>query len=67
MKSFFTCLAFASSLASLAFAAPAIDNALVKRLGPTDEPAALARMDTLFSDITKFTAVISMSISSHLY
>ena len=59
MKYFFTCLATASSFASLAFAAPASDNPLAKRIGPSNKHAALARMDTLFKDITQHTAVIS--------
>jgi protein subunit release factor A len=65
MKSFFTYLAVASSFAPLAFAAPASDNALVERaLSPADEPAALARMETLFTTVTKYTAVINSTAKS---
>lgn len=64
MKSVFTCLAIASSFAPLALAAPAPDNVLAKRLSPADEPAAIARMDTLFTDITRYTAVINSTAAS---
>ena len=65
MKSFFIYLALVSSLASLAFAAPASDNVLVGRaLSPADEPAALARMEILFTTVTKYTAVINSTAKS---
>lgn len=59
MKSFFTYLTIASAFSPLALAAPASDSALNKRLTAADGPAALARMDTLFTDITRYTATIS--------
>ena len=65
MKSFFTYLAIVSCFASLAIAAPASDNAPVERaLSPADEPAALARMETLFTTVTKYTAVINSTAES---
>jgi len=60
MKTFsFSSLALATSIISLATAAPAPDNALVQRQTHADAPAALAIVNQLFTDVTKYTAVIS--------
>ncbi|KAK4695627.1 hypothetical protein P7C71_g2153, partial [Lecanoromycetidae sp. Uapishka_2] len=65
MKSFFTYLAVASAFSPLAFAAPASDNTLNKRLGPADGPAALATLDTLFTGITQHTAIINSTAAAY--
>lgn len=57
---FSSILALAGTLAACTFAAPATENMLEKRLGPADEPAATARMFTLYTDIKQYTGVISM-------
>ena len=63
MKSFFTYVALAASFSPFAFAAPTSENALVGRQTPADAPAALARMQTLFTSITPYTGKISTSPS----
>ncbi|KAI4100312.1 MAG: hypothetical protein L6R37_005530 [Teloschistes peruensis] len=55
---FLTLFALAGAFAS-GLAAPAPEPALEKRLGPADEPKALARVTTLYSDVKQYTAVIN--------
>ena len=59
--SFIACLALANSYA---FAAPAVDSALVDRatVSPYYAPS-LAILTSLYSDIQQYTAVMSKSIS----
>lgn len=61
MKFSFNTLALAASFSPLAFAAPTSENALVSRQTSADAPAALARMQELYSSITPHTAAISTS------
>lgn len=58
--SFFSCLALASSLA---FAAPAVDSALVDRaaVSPYYAPS-LAILTSLYSEVRQHTAVMSKSL-----
>ena len=63
MKFSFTTLALAASFSPFAFAAPTSENALVGRQTSADAPAALARMQELYSSITPHTAAISTSLS----
>lgn len=55
---FLTLFALAGVFTS-ALAAPAPELALEKRLGPADEPKAIARVTTLYNNIKQYTAVIS--------
>lgn len=64
MKSFFTYVALAASFSPFAFAAPTSDFALVGRQTPADAPAALARMQTLFTSITPYTGKINSTAAS---
>ncbi|CAO1598720.1 hypothetical protein XANCAGTX0491_002480 [Xanthoria calcicola] len=54
-----TTLALASSFITPSFAAPAQENALVGRQGPSDAPAALAMVKQLYVDVKQYTAVIN--------
>lgn len=54
-----TTLALASSFITPSFTAPAQENALVGRQGPSDAPAALAMVKQLYVDVKQYTAVIS--------
>ncbi|MCJ1277621.1 hypothetical protein MMC21_005435 [Puttea exsequens] len=64
MKSFITILALAGSLSPFALGAPSSKNILSKRLGPTDEPGAIARMETLFTDVQQYTGAINSTAAS---
>ena len=63
MKSFITYVALAASFSPFAFTAPTTEFSLVGRQTPADAPAALARMQTLFTSITPYTGQISTSPS----
>ncbi|KAL8686804.1 MAG: hypothetical protein Q9218_006852 [Villophora microphyllina] len=60
---FLSLFAVAGSFASV-LAAPAPEVALEKRLGPADEPKALARVTTLYNDIRQYTAVINSTAAA---
>ncbi|KAL8825091.1 MAG: hypothetical protein Q9191_004625 [Dirinaria sp. TL-2023a] len=60
---FFSLLTLAGVLAT-GLAAPAPEPALERRLGPADEPAASARVSTLYADIKQYTAVINSTSAS---
>ncbi|KAL9594931.1 MAG: hypothetical protein Q9179_005180 [Wetmoreana sp. 5 TL-2023] len=48
----------AGFLSSFVAEAPSSEHPLVKRLGLADEPKAISRMETLYTDIKQYTAVI---------
>ncbi|KAK0508779.1 hypothetical protein JMJ35_009055 [Cladonia borealis] len=64
MKFIVPYLALAASFSPFAFTAPTSENALVGRQTPADAPAALARLQTLFTSITPYTGQINSTAAS---
>ncbi|KAL8965360.1 MAG: hypothetical protein Q9183_003890 [Haloplaca sp. 2 TL-2023] len=59
-----TTLALASCFTTPLFAAPARENSLIERAGPSDAPAALAIIQQLYADIQQHTATINSTVAA---